>query len=68
MEKIMDPEVLMEGLLKELTKAVQAMSKAKSVEEKLEYSKIVYNLSKSLDVFFNIISDFVDMGDDLEEF
>jgi len=68
MEKIMDPEMLMEGLLKELTKAVQAMSKAKSVEEKLEYSKIVYNLSKSLDVFFNIISDFVDMGDDLEEF
>jgi hypothetical protein len=34
----MDPEKIMEDLLKELTTTLKAMSKAKTIEEKMQYS------------------------------
>ena len=37
--------------------ATKAMAKAKSVEEKKQYSEIVKNLSESLGVFLGIIRD-----------
>ena len=50
----MNPEIIMENLMKELDSALKAMSKAKTVEEKLAHSKIVKNLSASLGIFLNL--------------
>jgi hypothetical protein len=46
------------------------MAKAKSVEEKKQYSEIVKNLSESLGVFLGIIRDLApyDFDEDDEEF
>ena len=64
--KIMDPEKLMEALSRELDETLQAMAKAKTLEEKKEYSKIVNNLSQSLGMFLKLASDM--MGLDFDEF
>ena len=61
----MDPEKIMDGLLKELTTTLKAMSKVKTVEEKMQYSEIVKNLCDSLGVFLNLASGM--MGLDFEE-
>lgn len=61
----MDPEKMMEGLTSELAAAIKAMGKAKGVEEKLAYSKIIKNLTKSLGVFLSLAQD---MMDESEEF
>jgi len=50
----MDPEKIMDGLLKELNSALRAMAKAKNVNEKEAHSRIVKNLSDSLGVFFSL--------------
>ena len=50
----MNPEIIMENLVKELDGALKAMSRAKTVEEKLVHSKIVKNLSSSLGIFLNV--------------
>ena len=63
----MDPEKLMNDLSKELTAALKAMAKAKTPEEKLQYSQIVKNLSESLGVFLSIISDMAPYGFDEDE-
>lgn len=47
----MDPEQLFEKISDEMNSALQAMAEAATVEEKLQYSEIVKNLSKSLGVF-----------------
>jgi hypothetical protein len=61
----MDPEKIMEGLLKELTTTLEAMSKAKTIEEKMQYSEITKNLCDSLEVFLNLANDMMDL--DFEE-
>jgi len=61
----MNPEILMENLMKELDHALKAMAKAKTVEEKEVYSRIVKNLSQSLGVFFTAASDM--MMDSMED-
>lgn len=61
----MDPEKIMDGLAKELSAALKAMAKAKTVEEKLAYSQIVKNLCDSLGVFLGLASEM--MGFDMEE-
>ena len=61
----MDPEKIMDGLAKELSAALKAMAKAKTVEEKLAYSQIVKNLCDSLGVFLELASEM--MGFDMEE-
>jgi hypothetical protein len=61
-----NPEKLMEDLMKELDVAIKAMSKAKTVEEKVVHSQIVKNLSESLDVFLKFASTMMD--DDLDDF
>jgi len=55
----MDAEKVMNDLSKELTNTLKAMAKAKTPEEKLQYSQIVKNLCDSLGVFFGVISDMV---------
>lgn len=52
----MDPEKIMNGLTKELTAALKAMAKAKDVNEKETYSRIVKNLCDALGVFFDLAS------------
>lgn len=66
---LMDPEKIMEGLSKELSSALKAMAKAKDVNEKEAYSRIVKNLCDSLGVFFDMASEMItcDSGDDSEE-
>ena len=53
----MDPEKLMTELSSQLSATLKAMAKAKTVEEKKQYSEILKNLSESLGVFLGIIRD-----------
>ena len=53
----MEPDKLMDSLSKELTVALKAMAKAKNVDEKETYSRIVKNLCESLGVFLNLVSE-----------
>lgn len=62
----MDPEKLMDDLSKELSSALKALGKAKTLEEKLQYSEIVKNLSESLGVFLDLISNMAPFGFDEE--
>jgi hypothetical protein len=62
---LMDPEKIMEDLLNELAITLKAMSKAKTIEEKMQYSEIIKNLCDSLGVFLNLANDM--MGLDFEE-
>ncbi len=62
----MDPDKIMDGLFKELTVSLKAMSKVKTLDEKLSYSKIVKNLCESLGVFLNLATEMMDY-DDLDE-
>ena len=65
----MDPDKAMDGLSKELNSALKAMSKAKDINEKEVYSRIVKNLCESLGVFLNLASEMMslDFDDDLEK-
>jgi len=64
---VMDPERIMNGLSKELNSALKAMAKAKDVNEKEAYSRIVKNVCESLGVFFNLAGEMMpyDSDDDL---
>ena len=65
----MDPDKIMDGLSKELISALKSMSKAKDINEKEVYSRIVKNLCESLGVFLNLASEMMalDSDDDLEK-
>jgi hypothetical protein len=60
----MDPEKIMDGLSKELNSALKAMAKAKNINEKEAYSRIVKNLCESLGVFFNLASEMMPLDSD----
>ena len=60
-------EKLMDDLSRELSATIKAMAKAKTVEEKKQYSEIAKNLSESLGVFLAVISDMAPYGFDEEE-
>jgi len=61
-----NPEKIMDNLFHELDVAIKALSKAKTVEEKVAYSQIVKNLSDSLGVFLNLASAIMD--DDVDDY
>jgi hypothetical protein len=65
----MEPDKIIDGLAKELNFTLKAMAKAKDVNEKEAYSRIVKNLCESLGVFFNLASEMMsfDSDDDFEE-
>jgi hypothetical protein len=67
--ELMDPDKIMDGLSKELNFALKAMAKAKDVNEKEAYSRVIKNLCESLGVFFNLASEMMslDADDDLED-
>lgn len=60
----MEPDKIMDGLTKELTVALKAMSKAKDLGEKEAYSRIVKNLCDSLGVFLDLASDMMSLDPD----
>lgn len=60
----MEPDKIMEGISLELADALKAMAKAKTPEEKLVHSSIVKNLSESLGVFLQLMSDMAMFDDD----
>ena len=59
----MDPDKVMEGLLKELDAILKGMAKAKTAEEKVQYSQAVKNLCDSLGVFLNMASGMMGLED-----
>jgi hypothetical protein len=60
----MDLDKIMDGLSKELTFALKAMSKAKDLNEKETHSRIVKNLCKSLGVFLDLASEMMPLDSD----
>lgn len=62
----MNPEKIIDNLFNELDVAIKAISKAKTVEEKVAHSQIVKNLSDSLGVFLNLANTILD--DDIDDF
>ena len=60
----MNPDKIMDGIIKELNKTLKAMAKAKNIDEKLAYSKVIKNLCKSLGVFFDLASEIMPFDDD----
>lgn len=63
----MEPDKLMDGISAELDTAFKAMAKAKTVEEKLQYSLIIKNLCESLGVFINAANDMMPFDFEDEE-
>ncbi len=59
----MDPERLMISLSKELDTSLKALAKAKTVEEKVQLSLVVKNLSEALGVFFKVAADMMPYGE-----
>jgi hypothetical protein len=59
-----NPEIIMENLLKELDVALKAMAEAKTVEEKVMHSQVVKNLSESVGIFLNLASTMMDDEED----
>lgn len=60
----MEPDKLMDSISQEMSIALKNMNKAKTAEEKLVYSEIVKNLSESLGVFLNLMSEMAMYDDD----
>ncbi len=53
----MEPEKIMDSMSTELSGALKALAKAKTIEEKVAYSQVVKNLSESMGVFLNLAAD-----------
>lgn len=62
----MNPDRVMDGLEKELNRALKSMSKAKDINEKETYSRIIKNLCESQGVFLKLASEM--MPFDFDEF
>jgi hypothetical protein len=62
----MEPVEIMDSLTTELNSALKGMSKAKDVNEKETYSRIVKNLCDSLGVFLDLASDMMDYDEEDE--
>ncbi len=61
----MNPEMIIEGILKEISSALETMSKSNTIEEKVNCSKIVKNLSESFSMIVDVSMIFDD--EDLED-
>jgi hypothetical protein len=66
----MEVDKVMDGLMKELGVAIKAMGKAKKMDEKEAYSRIVKNLSESMGVFLDVVNDMMlyDEDDDDDQY
>jgi hypothetical protein len=62
--ELMDIEKIIAELSKELNSALKAMSKAKNVNEKELYSRIIKNITDSLAVFCDIQDEMIAFEDE----
>lgn len=60
----MEVDKVMDGLIKELGVAIKEMGKAKKLDEKEAYSRIVKNLSESLGVFLDVANEMMMVNDE----
>ena len=62
----MDPGKILDGLSKEINSALKAMAKAKDINEKEVYSRIIKNLCESQGVFLELAAEMMshDFDDD----
>ncbi len=60
------PEKLMDDLSDEIIKALKAMAKAKTPEEKLTHSQVVKNLCQSLGIFLHAAAQLMEYADNNE--
>lgn len=60
----MEVDRVMDGLMKELDVAIKAMGKAKKIDEKEAYSRIVKNLSESMGVFLDVVNEMMMFNDE----
>ena len=65
----MEPDEIMDGLSREIEKALKAMAKAKDINEKEAHSRIIKNLCESQGVYLKLASEMMslDIDDDLDE-
>jgi hypothetical protein len=61
---VMDPDKIMDGISKELSKTLSSMAKAKTPEDRLQYSEVVKNLCESLGVFLSFASGMIPYDDE----
>ena len=64
----MEPDQIMDGLTIELRNALKSMAKAKDVNEKEAYSRIVKNLCESLGVFLDLAAGMMDYENDYDDY
>jgi len=62
----MDPDQMVDGLLKEIGATLKLMAKTKKPEEKLIYSEIIKNLCSSFGEILNVLNSM--MMPDLDDF
>jgi hypothetical protein len=62
----MDPDQILDGLSKEINSALKAMAKAKDINDKEVYSRIIKNLCESQGVFLELAAEMMshDFDDD----
>jgi hypothetical protein len=63
----MEPDQVIERMLEELKSTLDAFGKAKTLEEKEGYSRIVKNLSEAVGVFFSAASEMMNEFEDYDE-
>lgn len=60
----MDPDKIIVDLTKELAAELKTMSKTKDINAKETHSRIIKNLSQSLGVFFDLMSEMMPFAPD----
>ena len=68
---MLDPDRTLDPMSAELANAVAKMRKARSLDDRVKWSQIVYNLSQSLAGFMGVMTNYLanqDGFDDLDEF
>lgn len=58
-----DPETILDPMTDELSHAIAKMRKARSLDDRVKWSQIVYNMSASLCGFLEVVSDYIDPDD-----
>ncbi len=56
-----DPSTVLDPMTAELSHAIAKMRKARSLDDRVKWSQIVYHMSASLCGFLEAVSDFIDI-------
>lgn len=63
----MEPDRIMDGLSKEIEKALKGMAKTKDINEKETHSRIIKNLCESQGVYLKLASEMMSLDIDDED-